>query len=170
MDSAIPADHWVKLKESERKDKSLDLSKELKKIVEHESDGNTNCNWCFWYSNQRIGTKIGELGNKWASGHYPNFSIIKIGQNAEKSPGDLRRLVVTNNPMKNHRLTLVWKTRRGENDNKLSHVAVLADNTWNGEKSGKLNKYLGWTDSQKTRKHEGDRDTTRGRGPWNDPP
>ena len=31
MDFAVPADHRVKLKESEKKDKYLDLAKELKK-------------------------------------------------------------------------------------------------------------------------------------------
>ena len=31
-----------------------------------------------------------------------NYSIVKIGQNTEKSPGDLRRLVVSQTPMKNH--------------------------------------------------------------------
>ena len=30
-----------------------------------------------------------------SSGDYPNRSIIKIGQNTEKSPGDLRRIAVT---------------------------------------------------------------------------
>ena len=37
MDFAIPSDHIIKLKESEKKDKHLDLAKELKKAVEHES-------------------------------------------------------------------------------------------------------------------------------------
>ena len=30
MDFAVPADHWIKLKESEKKYKYLDLAKELK--------------------------------------------------------------------------------------------------------------------------------------------
>ena len=32
MDFAVPADHWEKLKESEKKDKYLDLASELKKL------------------------------------------------------------------------------------------------------------------------------------------
>ena len=32
MDFAIPTDHWVKLKESEKRDKYLDLARELKKL------------------------------------------------------------------------------------------------------------------------------------------
>ena len=52
----------VKLKESEKRDKYLDLARK-KKTVEHESDNYTNCNWCSWYSHQRIGTKTGGFGN-----------------------------------------------------------------------------------------------------------
>ena len=36
--------------------------------------------------------------------------IIEIGQNTEKSPRDLRRLVVTQNSRKDHQLTLMRKT------------------------------------------------------------
>ena len=42
-----------------------------------------------------LGTVTGGFGNKRKSGDHPNYSIIKIGQNTEKSPGDLRRLTVT---------------------------------------------------------------------------
>ena len=38
---------------------------------------------------------------------YPNDSIAKNGQNPEKSSGDLRRLAVTQTPVKNHQLTLM---------------------------------------------------------------
>ena len=37
MDIAVPADHRVKLKESEKRDKNLDLAKELKQLW--NSDG-----------------------------------------------------------------------------------------------------------------------------------
>ena len=39
-----------------------------------------------------------------------NDSIIEDGQNIEKRPGDLRRPVVTQTPVKDHQLTLMWKT------------------------------------------------------------
>ena len=45
-----------KLKESERKDKYLDLARELEK---HESDTDTKCNWCSQYSHQKISTGTG---------------------------------------------------------------------------------------------------------------
>ena len=47
MDFAIPADHRVKLKENENRDKYPYLSRELKNVG-HESNGVTNCNWCSW--------------------------------------------------------------------------------------------------------------------------
>ena len=36
-----------------------------------------------------------------------SINITDIGHNTEKSPGDLRRLVVTRTPVKDHQLTLV---------------------------------------------------------------
>ena len=90
----------LKLKESQKKDKYLDLTQELKKTVQHESDVYTNYNWCSWYSHQRINKGTGGLGNKKTSGEHPNYCIIDISQNTEKSHGDLRRLAVTQTPVK----------------------------------------------------------------------
>ena len=45
-----------------------------------------------------------EIGGQAGS---PNDSIGKNGQNPETSPGDLRRLAVTQTPVKNHPLTLM---------------------------------------------------------------
>ena len=53
------------------------------KTVEHESDKGTNCNWCSWYSYQKIGKRTRGLGNKRESGDHPNYSIVEIGQNIE---------------------------------------------------------------------------------------
>ena len=45
VDFAVPADHREKLKESEKKAKYLELTRELKKkTVEHETDVYTHCN------------------------------------------------------------------------------------------------------------------------------
>ena len=81
--------------------------------MEHENDGDTNCNPCVQYTHQRSGKGTGVLGNKRMSGDHPNYSIIKIGQNTEKSLGGLRRLAVTQTPVEDHQLTLVWKTLKG---------------------------------------------------------
>ena len=45
VDFAISTGHRVKLKESKKRDNYLDLAGELKNIMEHESDDDTNCNW-----------------------------------------------------------------------------------------------------------------------------
>ena len=50
------------------------------------------------------------LGNKRTIGGNPNCSTVEIRQNTEKSPGDLRTLVVTQIPVKYYQLTLMWNT------------------------------------------------------------
>ena len=56
--------------------------------MEHEGDGDISYNWCTWNNPQTRYKGTGRHGNKRASGDYPDYSIIKIGQNTEKSPGD----------------------------------------------------------------------------------
>ena len=51
VDLAVPADYRIKLKECEKKDKYLDLTRELKKTMEHEGDDYTNRDWCIRYIN-----------------------------------------------------------------------------------------------------------------------
>ena len=51
VDFAVPADHRIKLKECEKRDKYLDLARELKKTMKHEGDNYTSCDWCFWNGN-----------------------------------------------------------------------------------------------------------------------
>ncbi len=48
----------------------------------------------------------GGFGGRRTSGDHPNY-IIGNGQETEKSPGDLRRLAVTQTPVKDHQLKLV---------------------------------------------------------------
>ena len=79
--------------------------------MEPESDDYTNCNWYSGYSHERIVTRTGNNG---MGGDHPNYSIVEIGQNTEKSPGDLRRLAVTQTPVENHQLTLMGETLMGK--------------------------------------------------------
>ena len=106
VDFDVPADHRIKLKESEKKDKYLDLARELKKLSNMKCT-NHICDWCTRYSNERTIKRSGGLGKKRASGNYPNYCIIEIGQNTEKSPRDLSRLAVSQIPVKDHQLTLM---------------------------------------------------------------
>ena len=46
-------------------------------------------------------------GNKMTVEDNPNCNIVEPGQNTEKSPRDLKRLVVTQTSVKDHRLTLM---------------------------------------------------------------
>ena len=48
----------------------------------------------------------GGLGSWQPSGDHPNDSVIENGQNTEKSPGDLRRLALTQTqtPVNDHQL------------------------------------------------------------------
>ena len=58
-------------------------------------------------SNWRIIKGPGGLGNSWMGGDNPNDNIAEDGQNTEMSPGDLRRLAITQTPVKDHQLTLM---------------------------------------------------------------
>ena len=80
--------------------------------MEHEGDGNTNCNWCTRHNHKMIGEETRRLGNWKTSGDLPNYSIIKIDQNTEKSPGDLKRLAVNQFPLEDQ-LSVVWKILKG---------------------------------------------------------
>ena len=51
-----------------------------------------------------------DLKNKMTGEDQPTYSIIKISQDTEESPGVLRRFVVTQTPVRNHQLILMWKT------------------------------------------------------------
>ena len=46
-------------------------------------------------SPKSVGKKIGGTGNHRKNGDYPDNNLVHIDQNTEKSPEDLRRLVVT---------------------------------------------------------------------------
>ena len=109
---AIPSDHRVKLKEREKKDEYLNLARNLKKLLNMKMKilpivisalGTVTKDW----------QKNRGLGNKRTRGDNPNYSLVEIGQNTEKSTGDLRRLAVTQTPMKDHQITLMWKTWKG---------------------------------------------------------
>ena len=72
---SVSAEPRVKLKKREKKNKFLDLARELKNC-----DCFNNCTRCSWYSHQRNGEITIVLGNKRTSGDNPNDSIGDIGQ------------------------------------------------------------------------------------------
>ena len=74
--------------------------------MEHEGESDTNCNWCIQNNPQRLGKGVGRVGNQRMRRDHPSY-IVKIGQNTEKSPGDLRRFTVTQTQVKDHQIALV---------------------------------------------------------------
>ena len=54
-----------------------------------------------------INKENGRLENKWMSAENPNYSITEIGLNTEKMSEDVKRLAVTQIPVKDHPLTLI---------------------------------------------------------------
>ena len=104
-DFSVPVDHRVILKECEKRDNYLDLARELKK------------QWNMKVTLILIvigvlgtGERTKGLGNNRTGGDCLNYSIVVISQKTEKTPGDLKRLAITQTPVKNHQLTLTWKT------------------------------------------------------------
>ena len=106
----VPGNHRIKLQEKKNRNMYLDLARESKKNVEYESDADTNCNWCFWYSPHSIGKRTWGLWNNATGRDCLNYSIIKIGQNTENSPRDLRSHAVIQTLVKHHQIMLMWKT------------------------------------------------------------
>ena len=86
MDFAVPADDRLKLKESKKKDKYLDLAWELQNNY-GAWRWDAYCNWCTWNNPLRIDKRSRRLKNRRTNREHPDNGIIKIGQNTEKSPG-----------------------------------------------------------------------------------
>ena len=81
-----------------------------KKAVEHEGNGDTNCNLHACYGLQKLGRGTERIGNQRTNWEQPKYRIVEIGQHTEMSPGDLRRYAAIQTPMKDHQLTMVWIT------------------------------------------------------------
>ena len=78
--------------------------------MEHEIPGDTICNLCPRYSHERIDKGQEDLEIRRTNGDHPNDSIVKIDQNTEMGPGELRKLAAPQIPAKNHQLNMVTKT------------------------------------------------------------
>ena len=79
--------------------KALRPCQRTKKSVEHESDCETSCNLRTLNDTQ---SGLRELENRRMNRDHPSYCMVEIGQNTEKSPGDLRRIAVTQTSMKNY--------------------------------------------------------------------
>ena len=55
----------------------------------------------------RLNKRMRGVGNWMTSRDHLNYSMVEVSQNTEKSPGDLRRLTITQTQVKDHQLSLV---------------------------------------------------------------
>ena len=100
VDFAVLADHRINQKECTKKDKYL--ARELKKLWNMKVTIEPIAIGAFGTITKRFIKRPGGHVS-WRTGRdYPNDSIAENGQNTETSPGDLRKLAVTQTPVKNH--------------------------------------------------------------------
>ena len=97
MNIAVLADQWVKLKESEKRDKYQDFARGMKNLWDMKV--------------MVIPHVIGSLSTatKGLVQGLKDMEIrgrVEIGQYTEKSPGDLRRLAVTQTPVEGNQQAL----------------------------------------------------------------
>ena len=76
VDFPVLTDHRVKLKESKKKYKFFDLTRNIK-TMEHKSDNYTSYNWYSWYSHQKINKGTGGLGHKRTSALLNSARILR---------------------------------------------------------------------------------------------
>ena len=91
-------------------------------------DSDTNCNWRTWNKPQRLGKMTEGNGIQRKNWDQLEHRIVEIGQNIEYSPENQNRLAVTQPHMKDHQLTLVWKTRNSKNNNDNNKYLDLTSN------------------------------------------
>ena len=110
MDFVVPVDHRVKIKENGKKDKYLNLARVLRKLWNIR--GMVIPIVVGMFGTVSKGFEMGELLIRIWTKMNPDYNIVKIGQNIEKSPRYLKRLADSQTPMKDHQLTLAWKTHK----------------------------------------------------------
>ena len=105
VDFAVPADHRIKLKESEKKDKYLDLAREWKKKQQLWNMKVTIIPiviGAFGTVTKGLLTGLEDLKFGGLVETIQTNSIVSIGQNTSKSLGESRRLAVTQTREKDH--------------------------------------------------------------------
>ena len=66
--------------------------------MEHEDDGDINCNLHTWNGHQKRGKRGGRVENRTINRNHPTYCVIEIGRNTERRPNDLRKLAATWTP------------------------------------------------------------------------
>ena len=94
VDSAVPADHRIKLKESEKRISTSTLLG-IEKTMEHAGDNYNNRDWCFWYIPQRIIKGTGGLDNRRTSEDIQATTLLRTVRILIKVSRTFIRLAVT---------------------------------------------------------------------------
>ena len=100
----VPADHRINLKESEKKDKYLDLARELKKLWNMKVTVIPFVVGAFGIVTKGQEQGLEDMEIRGRGETIQTTALLR--QNTKKSTGDLKRLDVTQTPAKNHWLTL----------------------------------------------------------------
>ena len=78
MDFTVPVNHEVKMKQSEKIYKCLDLVRELKKALDDKGIGDSNNSWRVRYSSHRLSKCTGRTGNERRSCDHTDHKIVDI--------------------------------------------------------------------------------------------
>ena len=103
VDFTFPVDHWLKIKESEKTDKYLDLARGMKNLWNMRVTAIPMVVDALGTVHEGL-EKNGETGKSKKNWDHKDVSIPEIDQNTKKSPGELRRFTVTLIPLKDHQL------------------------------------------------------------------
>ena len=84
-----------------------------KKCIEHESDGDTNCNWWAWNDFQRLDKGSRRVGIQKKTSEHQTTALLRLART-------LKRVT-----RKNHPQTLMWNLARNNNNNNSNKDLVL---------------------------------------------
>ena len=97
---AVPADHRIKLKECEKKDKYHNFARELKKLWNIKVTIIPIAICAFGTITKGLLKGLEDLKVGWREETIRMTALPEKGQNTEKSPGDIRRFADTQTPVK----------------------------------------------------------------------
>ena len=81
VDFAVQEDHKVKKKTKKKKEKQvIRPCQRTKNVIEHESDGDTNYDWCTRNDLHSLGKATERAENRKTCRDYPNNNVTKIAR------------------------------------------------------------------------------------------
>ena len=108
--------------------------------MEHEDD---NFNWYDWNCPRKLVKETRGIRYQRKDRHYLDCSNVKIGWNTQKSPGDARRLAVTQTSVKDHHRLLAWKTHKKDNNSNNNNNVWKVDNRMSENVQDTMGKWCG---------------------------